>query len=128
MKKRTYKRLENKARVWRDIIANHVFVDYSFERSLKETCDRIVMHQGVLVKLRDKLRIDLKQSNKQYSANVRKNLYAIEPDLRTGDETYGYKSIESITGNLNYVSDRFMAEFRLTWLLEVPERVAQLER
>lgn len=52
--------------------------------------------------------------------------YGYEPDTRTGDETYGYGSLGSIDSNLTYISDRCHATFRLTWLLELPERIALL--
>jgi hypothetical protein len=49
-----------------------------------------------------------------------------EDDYRSGYETYGYKSIESIDANLTYISDRFGAGFRLAWLVNVPEEVDRL--
>ena len=41
------------------------------------------------------------------------------PDRRSGKNTYGYKSEESILNNLQYISDRFNAQFRLQWVLDL---------
>lgn len=48
--------------------------------------------------------------------------YKLEPDLRSGEETYGYKTKESIENNLMYISDRFNAPYRLRWLLDGLEK------
>lgn len=123
MKNKTWVRLEKKAYCsWRNIIANHIFVDYLNKRSLEDVCKRIVTHRNVIIKLRQALRESLKRVYKDY-----KTTYKFEPDLRTGEETYGYSSIESIQLNLDYIADRFTAESKLTWLLEVPEKVAALK-
>jgi hypothetical protein len=37
-------------------------------------------------------------------------------DRRTGFETYGYTNI---AGDLSYVSDRFMCQFRVKWLIDL---------
>lgn len=42
-------------------------------------------------------------------------------DTRTGYQTYGYRSYESIIGNLDYISDRYNCRFRLQWLLTLCE-------
>jgi hypothetical protein len=121
MKNKTWVRLEKKAYCnWRQIVANHIFVDYLNKRTLEDTCKRIVRYRNIIIKLRDALRVDHKRMSKKYN-------FVFNPDLRTGDKTYGYKSIESINNNLDYISDRFCAEFRLSWLLEVPEKVAALQ-
>jgi ribosomal protein L19E len=49
-----------------------------------------------------------------------------EKDYRSGYETYGYETIEDIQLNLQYISDRFHAAFRLSWLVNVPEEVDKL--
>jgi hypothetical protein len=128
MKYSTYNRLEKKKRAWINVIANQIFVDYVHSRSLEDACERIVKHRQVITKLRNLLDYEEKwryRNTPVYDENGK--LYTYEPDLRTGDETYGYKSLESITNNLEYISDRFCAEFRLTWLLEVPEKVQKLK-
>lgn len=48
--------------------------------------------------------------------------YKWEPDLRSGEETYGYESRESIRDNLFYISDRWIAQFRLRWVLDLIDR------
>lgn len=122
MKNKTFKRLEKKAKVWRSVIANQVFKDFCYYWNLEETCERIIKHRNVIIKYRSYLEQRNIRTCKKY-----KHITPYEPDRRIGDETYGYESIDSIEGDLNYISDRFGGEFRLTWLLEVPERVALLQ-
>lgn len=40
-------------------------------------------------------------------------------DDRSGEETYGYDSLDSIKDNLVYVSDRYNCAFRLRWLIDL---------
>lgn len=127
MKVKTSNRLKIKEVVYKNILANHIFTDYLYTRDLVETCRRIELYSGVIKKYINSIRQShnihfrsQKKWNKRHGFSDR--LY----DFRTGDETYGYKSIEEIEGNLNYISDRFAAEFRLQWLLDVPKNVAQL--
>jgi hypothetical protein len=122
MKNKTFKRLEKKAKTWRSVIANQVFEDFYYHWNLEKICERIIKHQNVIIKYRSYLEQRNIRSCKKY-----KSITPYEPDRRLGDETYGYESIDSIEGSLNYISDRFGGEFRLTWLLEVPERVALLQ-
>lgn len=49
-----------------------------------------------------------------------------QEDYRNGAETYGYSSVESIEGNLLYISDRCHAAFRLAWLAGVPDGLKAL--
>ena len=42
-----------------------------------------------------------------------------DDDPRTGTETYGFRSVESIKNNLYYISDRWSCEFRIRWLLDL---------
>ena len=120
MKHKTFNRLNRKAKTWKHIIANHIFVDCLNERSLDETIKMIELYSGVIRKYRTFLGYCMQ-------ATYNEHKWAYEPDLRTGDETYGYESLEKIKGDLNYISDRFAAEFRLTWLLQVPEKVSMLK-
>ena len=39
-------------------------------------------------------------------------------DCRSGEETYGYKTFDSIDNNLMYISDRWRCAFRLRWLID----------
>ena len=48
---------------------------------------------------------------------IRSELMAKENDFRNGFETYKYESIEHICINLDYISDRWMAAFRVNWLI-----------
>ncbi len=45
--------------------------------------------------------------------------YIDYPDDRGGHETYGYENDKEIRGNLNHVSDRWNATFRIRWLLDL---------
>ena len=113
MKQSTKNRIEAKAQIWKRIIANQVFKDYFYSKNLQETCAAIRKHSGVIKKYLDWL-----------------NYYAHSKgwgvDTRSGKETYGYKDLESIEGNLDYISDRFGGEFRLQWMLELPNEVDNL--
>lgn len=40
-------------------------------------------------------------------------------DYRSGQDTYGYESADSIRGSLAYISDRWRACFRVRWLIEL---------
>lgn len=41
-----------------------------------------------------------------------------EDDFRSGEESYGYKSQESVRNNMFYISDRWRCAFRLKWLID----------
>lgn len=45
-----------------------------------------------------------------------------EPDNRKGVDTYGYKSEQTILYDLQYISDRFTAQFRLQWVLDLLDK------
>jgi hypothetical protein len=45
-----------------------------------------------------------------------------EMDYRSGFETYGYSNNESILSNLEYISDRWQAAFRLRWLINLVDK------
>lgn len=47
-----------------------------------------------------------------------KKLAKEENDYRSGEETYGYSDEESIRNNMEYISDRWMAAFRIKWLID----------
>ena len=130
MKNKTFRRLAKKAICYGNIIADHIFVDHLHTRSLDDVCERITRYSDVIRKLRDITRLNLQRVYKRrvfVNAHGVKYTPMFEPDNRTGDETYGYESLESIEGDLEYISDRFIAEFRLTWLLGVPEKVELLK-
>jgi len=44
-----------------------------------------------------------------------------DTDTRSGMETYGYKSKDSILASLEYISDRWHCRFRLRWLIDLLE-------
>ena len=43
-------------------------------------------------------------------------------DDRSGEETYGYESEQSVLYDLSYMSDRWLCEFRLQWLIDLIEK------
>lgn len=49
-------------------------------------------------------------------------------DFRSGEETYGYESLDSINSQLVYICDRCDCSFRLSWLKEVPRNVKDLSK
>jgi hypothetical protein len=67
------------------------------------------------------------EKNRRAIQALRAFHFAYDPDRRSGEETYGYTSLESIASNLEYVCDRWGCAFRLTWLLGVPNTVANLK-
>jgi hypothetical protein len=113
MKRKTCQNLKKKAKIWKNIVDKNVFIDYLYDGNLNAICNRIEKFRGVIMKLRDYRWLEEIE-------------YGYSPDIRSGDETYGYESLDGIDGSLTYVSDRCHAAFRLTWLLELPERVALL--
>ena len=64
---------------------------------------------------------------RKYIQKMKSYHQLIEGDYRTGYDTYGYNSIKEIYYNLIYISDRFGAAFRLSWLVNVPEEVNKLK-
>jgi hypothetical protein len=66
------------------------------------------------------------EKNKKAIQRLRAYYLSYENDLRSGYETYGYESLESIMNRLEYISDRFAVAFRLSWLLKVPDEVRNL--
>lgn len=48
-----------------------------------------------------------------------KELTLEDNDLRSGEETYGYESPDSIVHSFIYISDRWCASFRVRWLINL---------
>ena len=131
MKRKTYNRMKRKAAAWNWVITR-MFRDYQEDKDLDRLCDAIRKNRGVFHKYRDWIYASFFQyksylgSKGWWKEFNRKHPLTL--DLRSGDETYGYASIEKIEENLDYISDRFAAEFRLTWMSELPEKVYKLRR
>jgi len=119
MKNKTKLQLKKKAMVWKHIIANHIFIDHINERPLNEVVKRIKLYSGVIRKYRAYIDLCTHQIYKDHG-------WPYKPDTRPGEETYGYKSIEQVYGDLNYISDRFSSEFRLAWMLDLPNYIEGL--
>jgi hypothetical protein len=43
----------------------------------------------------------------------------VREDVRSGEVTYGWATEESILGNLYYISDRWNADFRIRWMIDL---------
>jgi len=65
------------------------------------------------LKLLSPIKEDLELIYSEYSVE--------EEDYRQGDQTYGYEE-EEILGNLQYISDRWGAAFRIAWMIGLIER------
>lgn len=100
-------KLLKKVHIWQRLIAYSIFNDFCYDGDLDTVCRKIALYTPIIEKLRD-----------WYND--------VEKDYRTGYETYGYGTIESIEGNLEYISDRFCAAFRLNWMLNIPKEVQRL--
>lgn len=121
MKRSTSNRLKRNERVYNEIIANHIFFGYYNTRPLEEVCKRIVQYSGVIKKL---ILILDEYDNIHYQQF--KKEFGKFPKYRSNGVAYNYESIESIKGNLSYISDRFKCDLRLRWLLGVPDAVKNL--
>ena len=128
MKHSTHLRLEKKAQIWSSIVSNQVFHlhDKIERQSLKTICDSLRKHMDVLKKLRDYHKFEEHLTDLWASRQLGTPL--IGRDVRAGKDSYGYKSIEKIEGDLDYISDRFGCTFRLQWLIELPDAVDELLR
>lgn len=100
MKRKTKLRLERKARCYKEIIRNHIFCDYFYSGDLEKTICKIQKHKCAINKYIYFL-----------------DFFAHFKDYRRGEETYGYKNKEDIESTLSYISDRFVVEYRLRWLV-----------
>jgi hypothetical protein len=116
MKRKTLYRLKNKSKIWKKILNDSIFIDCSYRGDLNETCRRIEKFTGVLKKLRD--------------YTILEDFFdGISPDLRFGEDTYGYNDLDSIESTLEYISDRTSGvTFRLNWLIGLPEKVYTLNK
>lgn len=111
MKNSTKKRIERKKfPIWRNIIANKIFNDYCYTGDFNETLRQIKKHRGVLVNLRKYL--------------LETSCY---PDYGNGFETYGYEALGGIQANLTYISDRFIAEYRLQWMIDLVDHWPEIK-
>jgi hypothetical protein len=109
VKNKTKIRLEKKFKIWKHIIANKIFNDYCYDGDLEGIIEKIKKYRGVLVAMRN-----YELSTTDY------------PDYRITSKGYGYESIESINSTLDYIADRFIAEIRLIWLINLPEEYEKI--
>ena len=111
MKRKTLIRLEKKFLIWKNIIANKVFTDFCYDGDLEGTIAKIKKYRGVLSAMRNYLLVT-----------------ADYPDTRIKCRGYDYESLEQIERNLSYISDRFIAEIRLIWMINLPEEYEKLNK
>lgn len=116
MKNKTINRLSRKAHSWHELIRNHIFVDYLHKRTIDDVVTRIRIYTPVLKKYKALL-------DAEYKKMCRKYRWFYDPDNRSGKESYGYRSVEHVQAELVYISDKFAAEFRLQWLIDLPDNI-----
>ena len=104
MKQNTRIRMDRAARVRCALIANKIFDDYSYNYNFEQFLERLEKYKGVV-------NAQINYLNSTY------------PDNRSGLDTYGYNDKIRIQGNLEYISDRFNAVFRLRWMAGILENV-----
>lgn len=115
MKRSTELRLCKKAACWRRIIAYEIFNAYYYDGDYEGTLAKIRKHLPVLKKY-------LEYLHWSHAMLCKRQNWKYEPDLRSGKETYGYKDQETNEANLSYISDRFAAEFRIQWMIDLVEQ------
>jgi len=120
MKNSTFQRIQKKQAGRLEIIRNYIFENWCV-KDVERTIAAIKKHQGTIQKQIEFIKIDGKKNS-----NFKD--FPWVADDRTGEQTYGYNSPEEIEGNLNYISDRFNCEFRLQWMLDVPENWRKLSK
>lgn len=111
MKRKTKLRLEKKSDVRRSILNNKVFRKFGKwdhpifgnDMPLNEMIDLLIEYRELLIA--------------EYDYRVRTDPFF--DDFRTGEETYGYNSDEEIRNNLFYISDRWIAQFRMKWMIDL---------
>jgi len=47
------------------------------------------------------------------------DLLIFEDDWRSGEETYGYESEESVIEDMNHICDRWRCAFRVRWMIDL---------
>jgi hypothetical protein len=65
------------------------------------------------------IRNELRGSYDRLVTMYENELLERDQDYRSGEDTYGYSSTESIQSNLAYISDRWRVGFRVRWLIEL---------
>jgi len=126
MKRKTSNRLLRKERVYKEIIRKHIFNDYFYSGDLQSTLDSIEKYRGVLMGYLHCLYNYDNIHGRHFKKENKRNGWNFTPDTRTGWETYGFDSIESIEGNLSYIADRFGSEFRIHWMLDIHDGINEL--
>jgi len=58
-------------------------------------------------------------NHEQYLMVMYKYFLKEDKDFRTGYETYGYASEESIINNLCYINSKWKCSFRIRWLIDL---------
>ena len=99
-KRKTHNRIQKKVKIWFKILGTFLNANYE---GIDKTIPLIEKYRGVIRLLRDQL---------QY-----------EDYLFSGAVIYEeYKTKEDLESNMNYISDRWGDHYRLSWMLELPEK------
>jgi hypothetical protein len=102
MRRKHYLKNERKISYYRQIIERIFDGDFNYD-NFKNNINK---NKFVIKKAIESLRLSLKH-------------YGFDITYLSGEQSYGYKSIESIESTYSYISDRFMCGNRLTWMLGV---------
>lgn len=84
-------------------------MDKEISQKLYDFCDSKEKDLKAFVKDMQEFLPYLKEKREMYMLK--------EDDYRSGWETYAYKDKEYIIGQLEYISDRWGAAFRINWLI-----------
>lgn len=118
-------------RVYQQIIEKHIFDDLQVREDLDETVRRIEFYRHELEAYAKSMILlinDFSDRRRFYwMTNKDKRLVKWAPDLRTGYESFGYESIESIRNTLLCISDRFEALYIINWMLGIPTEYKKLK-
>lgn len=114
MKRKTKLRIERRLACYKHIVANHIFDGYYY-RGLDETVKRIEKYRGVISRY-----VEALNTVDKYPWPASETLKAVN--------SYGYKNLNDIDGNLAYISDRFSCQFRLIWMLGIPKNYHNLKK
>jgi hypothetical protein len=119
MKRKTSNRLKRKDAVYKHIIANKIFDDCVYNGDLDKTIASIKKYKPVLEKFLFCLKNYHNIHFRHWKKWDKRNGYSDMTDNRRGWETYEYESKEAVEATLRYISDRFAAEFRIQWMIDL---------
>ena len=129
MKLKSYKKYTHKYETWVEDI-NKVFEIYyeSNNNNIMDLLQELVKNKHTLEKIYKYYRDTDTKKNFFHRRVKRKEWkwgreHPSKFDDRSGKETYGYESIDSIKNNLNYIYGKWQCAFRVRWLLDLIESI-----